>query len=206
MEREDASRDLEAMNAYSHHVGFDLPRRPASREERRSTDLCGWFKRFADESFWNFRITNLSYGGCRFETDAPLVRGEVVKLCIPKRGNLEGAIRWGRGHAFGLSFRIQKPKLVMWPRKAQRHEFDATVMLRRVGRRSQMIEAKDVSLHGCCLRVADLPKVDELMWVKLPGLEALESTVCWVEGFDCGVKFKTSIYPAVFELLLAGKT
>lgn len=191
------------MNAYSQHVGFDLPRRQSSREERRRADLCGWFRRPADDSFWDFRITDLSHGGCRFETDAPLVRGEVVKLCIPKRGNLEGAIRWRRGHAFGLSFRIQKPKPVRWPRKAERHEFVATVMLRRAGRRSQMIDAKDVSLHGCRLQLADVPNVEELIWVKLPGLGAIESTVCWVNGFECGVKFNTPIYPAVFDLLIA---
>lgn len=190
------------MNAYSHHVGFDLPHRQASREERRQADLCGWFKRVADESFWDFRITNLSYGGCRLETDAPLVRGETIKLCVQRRGNIDGTVCWRRGQAFGLSFKVEKPKPVMWPRKAPRHSFDAVVMVRRAGCRSQVIDAKDVSLHGCCLQLADVPKVDEVMWVKLPRLEALESTVCWVKGFDCGLKFKTAIYPAVFELLL----
>lgn len=191
------------MNAYSDHVGFDLPRRQASREERRPTDLRGWFKRSTDGSFWEFRITNLSYGGCRLETNAPLARGEVVKLCVERRGTIEGAVCWRRSGAFGLSFKVEKPKPVMWPRKASRHAFDTTVMLRRGGGRSHTTNAKDVSLHGCCLKLAHVPKVDEVMWVKLPGLEALESTVCWVKGFDCGLRFKTSIYPAVFDLLLA---
>ena len=36
----------------------------------------------------------------------------------------------------------------------------------------------------------------------MPALEALDSEVCWMEGFTAGLRFEKSIHPAVFDLLL----
>jgi hypothetical protein len=34
------------------------------------------------------------------------------------------------------------------------------------------------------------------------GLEALESLVCWVDGFTAGVEFQKPLHPAVFAMLV----
>jgi len=190
------------MNLRNPQIGFDLPARLPAREDRRSVDLCGWFRRGVDGSYWDFRITNLSYGGCRFQSDAPLTKGEKVKLCVQRRGNIEGTVCWRRGDAYGLSFQIEEPQKVHWPRKGERHAFDTPALLRRSGCRSRMVDAKDVSMHGCCLQLTDLLIINDMVWVKLPGLEALEAKVRWTKDFTCGVNFTHSIHPSVFDLLL----
>ena len=47
------------------------------------------------------------------------------------------------------------------------------------------------------------PRLDDRVWVKFDGLEALEGRVCWVDGFTGGVEFEKPIHPAVFETLIA---
>lgn len=44
--------------------------------------------------------------------------------------------------------------------------------------------------------------MDELVWVKLEGLEALDATVCWIEGHVVGLEFQRSLHSAVFEMLV----
>ena len=44
--------------------------------------------------------------------------------------------------------------------------------------------------------------LDEIVWVKFEGLEALEAMVCWVDGFAAGLEFQRPVHPAVFDVLL----
>lgn len=46
------------------------------------------------------------------------------------------------------------------------------------------------------------PKLDELVWVKIDGLQSLEAMVCWIRGFEIGLEFERPIHPAVFEMLV----
>ena len=41
------------------------------------------------------------------------------------------------------------------------------------------------------------------MTIKFEGLEAMDAEVCWVQGFQAGLRFERPIHPAVFDLLLA---
>ena len=41
------------------------------------------------------------------------------------------------------------------------------------------------------------------MWIKFDGMDAMESQVCWVDGFIAGVEFTRPIYPAVFQMLVS---
>lgn len=50
------------------------------------------------------------------------------------------------------------------------------------------------------------PNLDEIVWVKFEGLEALEAMVCWVRGFEVGLEFEKPIHSAVFDLLLSKLT
>ena len=65
-----------------------------------------------------------------------------------------------------------------------------------------MASVHDVSREGCRLEFIERPRLDETVWVKFDGLDAIESSVCWVRGADVGVEFKRPIYTAVFDILL----
>jgi hypothetical protein len=88
------------------------------------------------------------------------------------------------------------------PRKSQRVHLSAEIMLRRAGQNSYRVKIFDASPHGCKAEFVDRPKLDELVWIKFEGLEALEAMVCWVRGFEVGLEFENPIHPAVFDMLV----
>jgi len=191
------------MSALLQHDEFLAARPQSPREDRKDVTLRGWFVRPLDQSVWDFCITNLSYSGCRIETAAPLHRGEHVRLGVQKLGNIAATVCWRRGGFIGLAFSEAQPKPQHWPRKSERHKFESVVLVRRPGRRSQMIDARDIARHGCRLSFTDAPQVGESLWVRLPGLEPIEAEVRWVRDFECGVAFTAPIHPAVFALVLS---
>lgn len=172
----------------------------APRPERRESKLRGWFIR-PDDSRWNFVMTNLSYGGCRLQTLAPLFRGEEIRLVVGDKGKIDAVVRWRRGDDVGLSFDPIDDKKVI-ARQADRARVEASVLVRRQYRRSQWLDAHDISPLGCCLNFVDVPRQDDLLWIQLPGLEALQGRVRWVEGHRAGLHFEKPIHPAVYSLLL----
>lgn len=78
----------------------------------------------------------------------------------------------------------------------------AEVVLRRPGQHNYLVTVHNLSRHGCKLEFVERPSLDEWVWVKIPGLEALEARVCWVDGFVIGVEFRNEIHPAVFDLIM----
>lgn len=63
--------------------------------------------------------------------------------------------------------------------------------------------AYDLSRHGCKLEFVDRPSLDDRIWVKFEGLEALEALVCRIDGFVADVEFERPIHDAVFNMQLA---
>ena len=87
------------------------------------------------------------------------------------------------------------------PRKSARAPLAGEVTLRRPGHANYRVRAFDASPYGCKLEFVERPVLDELVWVKFDGLEALEASVCWIEGHAIGLEFERPIHPAVFESL-----
>lgn len=87
-------------------------------------------------------------------------------------------------------------------RKAARIQLNAEVALRRSGQNNYRVRVYDLSPHGCKLEFVERPRLDERVWVKFEGLDAIEGLVCWVDGFVSGVEFIRPVHPAVFELLI----
>lgn len=79
---------------------------------------------------------------------------------------------------------------------------DAEVALRRSGHNTYRVRVYDVSTHGCRIEFVERPEVEEHVWVKFDGLDAIESAICWVDGFVVGVEFVSPMHPAVFETLV----
>ena len=65
-----------------------------------------------------------------------------------------------------------------------------------------MVNVYDISPQGCRIEFVDRPRLDEIVWVKFEGLDAIESTICWLRGPEAGVEFVRPIYPAVFDSLV----
>jgi hypothetical protein len=172
------------------------------RPERRPTQFHGWFARNKDETAWDFIISNLSYGGCRIRTAAPLEEGEHIRLSVTGRGIIESTVIWRRGEEAGLAFKVEPAAKAHWPRKAARYKSRASVVVRRQGRASQRIDALDISQVGCRLEFVSPPREGDLLWVQLRGLQPLTAEVRWVEGFVVGVAFTQPINSVVFQLLI----
>lgn len=87
-------------------------------------------------------------------------------------------------------------------RKAERVHINAEVALRRSGQLNYRVHAYDLSRFGCKLEFVERPQLDERVWVKFDGLDAVEGMICWVEGFAAGVEFVRAIHPSVFDALV----
>lgn len=87
-------------------------------------------------------------------------------------------------------------------RRSARTSLQAEVQLRRSGHHHYVVNVYDISPEGCRIEFVERPRLDETVWVKFDGLDAIESTICWLKDADAGVEFARPIYPAVFESLV----
>lgn len=171
------------------------------REERRPAQLTGWLERNGSDKAFDFAVLNLSYGGCRLQTDAPLARGEQVVLHVHRRGSIPAVVRWRNGHGIGMSFSPVEDVRPEKPRKDERLPLNSEIMVRRAGRRAQSLQISDLSRFGCCLQFVDPPRAGDWIWVALPSLAPVEARVRWVENHRAGVEFVRPIHETVFDLL-----
>lgn len=105
-------------------------------------------------------------------------------------------------HAIGFDTGSE-PERAQRPRRSRRVALAAEVTLRRTGQSTYRVNLYDLSPDGCKLEFVERPSLDERVWVKFEGLEALEALVCWTSGFLAGVEFERAIHPAVFQALIA---
>jgi hypothetical protein len=88
-------------------------------------------------------------------------------------------------------------------RRSERVGVNANVSLRRSGQLNYRVRIYDASLHGCRVEFVERPNLEEQLWVRFDGLQAIEAEVCWIDGFIAGINFRQPIHPAVFERLMA---
>lgn len=96
-----------------------------------------------------------------------------------------------------------RPAAPATPRKSVRVGLEAEVVLRRTGQSNYRVQVHDASPDGCKLEFVERPRLDERVWIKFDGMDAVEALVCWVEGNAAGVEFTRPIHPAVFQTLVA---
>jgi hypothetical protein len=74
-----------------------------------------------------------------------------------------------------------------------------------VGRRSGKgfkIRVFEASPEGCRVEAIDRYRIDKPIWVHFPGLEPIETRLCWRGEVAAGLRFVNAVHPAVFDLLL----
>lgn len=179
----------------------NLPNHSLGRRERRAVNLHGFAAR-QDGTTAAVKLTDLSYDGCGLETTAEYNPGERIELSILRRGAIVAHVCWCVDGRAGLTFEAIPAAQKRLSRTSKRTEVAAEVALRRSGRPSFRVRVLEVSLTGCKLELVDRPDVDEQVWIKFDGLEAIEAIVRWTAGFKAGLKYANPIHPAVFELML----
>lgn len=88
------------------------------------------------------------------------------------------------------------------PRQHERVAVEAEVWLRRAGKLSFRVNVNDVSLQGCKAEFVERPELNEQIWIKFDGIDAIEAQACWIAGTRTGIRFARPIHPAVFDLLV----
>jgi hypothetical protein len=176
---------------------------PAERPERRHVSMHGHLL-LGDGSTHSIQLLDLSYEGCAIATALAFAPGDQIKLSVLRRGAIDAEVRWCADGKAGLAFTPPEAEAKKhWPRRSDRVSLSADVTLRRRGMTSFRVTVSDVSPEGCKVALVERPSVDEHVLVKFDGIEALDSEVCWVEGFTAGLQFERPIHPAVFDLMVA---
>ena len=148
------------------------------------------------------RVLDLSYDGCRIDVPQVVFEGDEVKLSVPGRGVIEATVRWCKDGRAGLKFAEEEQAREQVARTGKRRTAGMEAQLRRIGRTSYWVELRDLSPDGCMIDLVERPAMEEVMQVRLPGLETLQARVRWIDNYVAGLKFERPIHPAVFELLL----
>lgn len=174
----------------------------AAREERRPVALHGWLVRPGNDRAHDFHIDNLSYGGCRLQSEAQLSRGDKVHLNVHHRGTIPGTVSWHNAYGIGITFATDLIAKTEKPRKGTRLALQGDLTVRQAARRARSVPVSDLSRFGCCVEFEDQPFEGERVWITLPGLTALEARVKWKQGHRAGVEFAHPVHESVFNLTL----
>ena len=86
-------------------------------------------------------------------------------------------------------------------RRSRRRLINVAAYLEEDEDKQSAVRVLDLSEHGFRMATEDGFPVDTMLWVKLPGLEALHARVVWSEGEYSGCEFEVGPHPASIELL-----
>lgn len=147
-------------------------------------------------------LLDLSYNGCKLRLEAVLAVGTCVKLAVPPSLTHPAEVRWCQDGLAGLEFVVTKPKRKQDTRREVRRALRIEASVRRTGTRPFPTVVLDLTPTGCKVEFVERPSIDERVWIKFDGLEAMEATVRWVSDFIGGLEFVRPIHSAVFDLHL----
>ena len=86
-------------------------------------------------------------------------------------------------------------------RRAERVPLRADIDFRRTGEHRWRVNLLDFSPEGCRVDLPVRVKTGDNIWISLPGIEALQGRVCWVEEWVAGIEFDKPIHQAVFDMV-----
>ena len=154
-----------------------------------------------DGSTFAVTITDLSYDGCRIQSPVALLPGVAFTLSASGLGVAEVETRWFANGEAGVRFYNNLSAAAADLRTQERLTVRTEIRVKRRGGLSYETNLDDLSETGCKVSFVELPHIGDVIWVKLPSLEALEGRVRWIEGGIGGVEFVRTIHPAVLRLL-----
>ena len=86
-------------------------------------------------------------------------------------------------------------------RRQERHFLKGEVGLRQRGLNRLPASIHDVSTGGCRVELTKTVQPGDLMWISLPGLETIQATVRWTDGWIAGVEFERPLHPSVLDIV-----
>lgn len=86
-------------------------------------------------------------------------------------------------------------------RRAERRPCRADVQF-RAGTKRASVKVSDLSQFGARIEGVFLVHQNDMFWLKLPTLEAIEARVAWVTDFEFGCEFLRPLNPIIFENIL----
>jgi PilZ domain len=86
-------------------------------------------------------------------------------------------------------------------RKAERIPLRADIDFRRHGEHRWRVNIVDISPQGCRVELPVRVTPDDTIWITIPGIEALQGKICWVDEWVAGVEFECPLHPAVFDMV-----
>jgi len=176
---------------------------PLARRERRPLNQLAYATR-SDGSIVNLTIVDLSNEGCGMLCTTGLNVGEQLEIAVSGRGKIGATVRWVDGARSGLSFDIfDEPGSLQTDRLHERVSVDGEVSLRRASKLPFRVRIYDLSPDGCKAEFVERPELNEQVWIKFDGMDALEAKVRWIVGPKVGLRFARPLYAAVFDLLVA---
>jgi hypothetical protein len=176
---------------------------PLARRERRPVQQVAYATR-ADGSLVNLTVVDLSNEGCGVLCATNLSVGEQLDIAVAGRGKIAATVRWVDGARSGLSFdSIAESAVDQTARQHERVSVEGEVTMRRAGKMSFRVHIYDLSPDGCKAEFVERPELNEQVWIKFDGMEALEAKVRWIVGAKAGLRFSRPLYAAVFDLLVA---
>ena len=177
---------------------------PVERDKRRAVSLRGHAV-LPGGAIVEVMVEDLSYDGCKIRTATPLKPGETIRLGVLERGMIEAQVRWSSNGSAGLVFdpEVDDPDEQRQERQTERVPLLADVTMRRLGKISYRVRVFDASTHGCNIEFIERPAINELVRIKIDGLQPLDARTCWIENHRAGFQFDRPIHPAVFDLLVS---
>ena len=107
-----------------------------------------------------------------------------------------------------MGFLVIEPNFSLPPtkadRRADRRSFETIVQFRSGTKRAN-VTLRDISTLGARVRGVFLVHKDDRMWLKLPGLEAVEARVAWVTDFEFGCEFLRPIAQYVVDSVVCAR-
>ncbi|MDP8994684.1 MAG: PilZ domain-containing protein [Pseudomonadota bacterium] len=104
---------------------------------------------------------------------------------------------------------MRKAHLAILPvaegRKAERRIVNLAASLREPGASLADAEVVNLSTGGFAADSDAQLEVGAHVWLKLPGLEPVNSRVVWVDGRKAGFEFVTPLHSATLDLILAAR-
>ena len=102
---------------------------------------------------------------------------------------------------------VRKAQLAILPtpegRRAERRIVNLAASLREPGASLADAEVVNLSVTGFAAESAAQVETGSHVWLKLPGLEPVNSRVVWVDGCKAGFQFVTPLHPSTLDLVLA---
>ena len=147
-------------------------------------------------------VRNISSVGTEVKPFSPVVDGSGISLRVGDEKPIPGLVVWSRDGLIGIRFGqpLNPQALLRIGQKMAAHKSGSVPWVGtdlrgclRTGGLEYSVSVSDITMVGARLRIAGPVSFGKTMLVDLPGLPSLDVWVCWSNGAEHGVFFKSPL-------------